>query len=159
MDTITLSSETYLLESVILTRKGRKTFFSSGISWECGPKKNKTASTNRNSSREIRCLTEKIREKNQKSDSARRISRIFRQLNGRISSWPDCTSEKNVDRRKERRKVGEKGALLSSDTAEKEKETRETLSPAGMNNSVRARIVGRAHVQSRIYIKQKVCQE
>lgn len=28
-----------------------------------------------------------------------------------------------------------------------------------MNNSVRARIVGRAHVQSRIYIKQKVCQE
>lgn len=113
MDAITLSSETYLLESVILTRKGKKAFFSSGISWESGRKENKTASTNRNSSREIRCLTEKIREENQKSDSARRISRIFRQLNGRISSWPDCTSEKNIDRRKERRKVGEKGALFS----------------------------------------------
>lgn len=35
---------------------------------------------------------------------------------------------------------------LVQSVAEKEKETRETLSPAGMNNSVRARIVGRAHV-------------
>lgn len=56
----------------------------------------------------------------------------------------DYTSEKKAE--KNRREKSRKRGVLPS--AENEKETRETLSPAGMNNSVRTRIVGRAHVLS-----------
>lgn len=121
--------------------------------------KRKDSTTNRN------FFAEKSRESGSREKS-KMFSRIFREPRGRISSWLDCRREEKIGRRREKSKkerkernrvVGERdegGGMgrgwgefsLVQSVAEKEKETRETLSPAGMNNSVRARIVGRAHV-------------